>query len=106
MEGILLSPPVAFIIFLLMCMGLSLLTRRLGARGRDSKGKEKAYACGQDTEVNKIQPDYREFFPYAFFFTIMHTMVLVIATMPADAIWSALFYIVVALLSLRILLRK
>lgn len=101
-----MSPPVAFIIFLLLSLGLSALMRVFSAKGKQSEGKEKAYACGQDTDINRVQPNYREFFPFAFFFTLMHTMVLVIATMPAEAIWSALFYVAIALFSLRVLLRR
>ncbi len=106
MSDFLLLPPIAFLIFLLLSMGISLLTRIFAAKGKDSLGKLTAYACGQVTQVNKIQPDYREFFPFAFFFTIMHVVVLIIATMPAGAMWLAVLYIAIAVLALRILFRR
>lgn len=101
-----LLPPVAFVIYLLLSAGLSGLVKPLAAKGRDSEGKYKAYACGQANEINKVQPDYRQFFPFVFFFTIMHVVVLVIATMDASAMWLAILYIGVALLALRILFRR
>lgn len=101
-----LFPPVAFIIFLVLSMALMRFTRVVSAKGKDSAGKEKAYACGQDTIINKVQPNYQEFFPFVFFFTIMHAAVLLIATMPANGIGTAIFFIAVILVSLRILLRR
>lgn len=106
MDYFLLLPPVAFIIFLLLSTGISALTRIFSAKGKESAGKETAYACGQVTDTNKIQPDYKEFFPFAFFFTIMHVVVLIIATMPASAMWLAILYIAIAVLALRILFRR
>jgi len=106
MEYFLLLPPVAFIIYLAITAAISGIAKPFGAKGKESEGKEKAYACGQVTEVNKVQPDYREFFPFVFFFTIMHVVVLVIATMNSSALWLAIAYIVVALLALRILFRR
>lgn len=106
METFLLLPPVAFLIFLLIYLGLSAFSKRLSVKGKPSEGKEKAYACGQITEENKIQPNYREFFPFAFFFTIMHVLVLTIATMPSGFYWMAVFFIAIVLLSLRILFRR
>lgn len=106
MDNFLLLPPLAFLIFLLLSMGISSLSRIFSAKGKESAGKGTAYACGQVTETNKIQPDYREFFPFAFFFTIMHVVVLIIATMPASAMWLAIIFIAVAVLALRILFRR
>ena len=106
MEYFLLLPPVAFIIYLVISAAISGIAKPFGAKGKASEGKEKAYACGQVTEVNKVQPDYREFFPFVFFFTIMHVVVLVIAFMSPGAMWLAVAYIVVALLALRILFRR
>lgn len=103
---ILLLPPVAFILFLLVSFGLSALTRLFSAKGKEAAGKEKAYACGQENVLNRVQPDYSEFFPFAFFFTIMHVVVLIIATAPAGILWMAMLYIFVAVMSLLILFRR
>lgn len=106
MEFALLLPPIAFIIFLILYWGLSALLKTFSAKGKQSAGKEEAYACGQITEANRIQPSYREFFPFAFFFTIIHVVVLMIATMPSGAWWQAVLFIAVVLLALRILFRR
>jgi NADH-quinone oxidoreductase subunit A len=55
-----------------------------------------------------IQPDYSQFFPFAFFFTVLHVVALVIATIPVapDTITIALVYILVASVGLLTLLRR
>jgi NADH:ubiquinone oxidoreductase subunit 3 (subunit A) len=103
---ILLLPPVAFVLFLLLSTGFSALVRLIGAKGTAAAGKEKSYACGQEIKDNKAQPNYAEFFPFAFFFTIMHVVVLIIATAPGTALWMAIAYVAVALMSLLILFRR
>lgn len=102
----LLVPPVAFVVMLLLSLGISGLSSLFAAKGTEAAGKERAYACGQNVDVNKIQPDYREFFPIAFFFTIMHVAALIIATAPAGEWLTAVLFMAVALLSLRVLFRR
>jgi NADH:ubiquinone oxidoreductase subunit 3 (subunit A) len=103
---VLLIPPLALIIMLLLSLGLSGLFSRISAKGTESAGKERAYACGQDIGDNRIQPDYNEFFPLAFFFTIMHVAALIIATAPKGQLLYAILYIAVTLLALRVLFRR
>ena len=72
-------------------------------------GRRKAYACGEATYEPKSQPDYRQFFPFAFFFTIMHVVALIVATVPkgpAASAWLAAAYLVAAAVSLVILFRR
>ena len=106
METILLAPPVAFLLYLLLSVGISAFSRRVAARGMDSAGKEKAYACGEDVEENRGQPDYREFFKFSFFFTIMHVVVLVVATDPAGLTVTSGVYLGATVLGLFMLLRR
>ncbi|MFA5042753.1 MAG: hypothetical protein WC381_08580 [Kiritimatiellia bacterium] len=86
----LLWPPAAFLLILAVAMillrGLSIFS--LPAKGGAVGGKRKAYACGEDMKENRGQPNYSQFFPFAFFFTIMHVLALVVATAPAHD-WSA-----------------
>jgi hypothetical protein len=103
---LLLIPPLAFIIMLLLSLGLSGLASVFSAKGTASAGKDKAYACGQNIDINRVQPDYTEFFPIAFFFTIMHVATLIIATAPAGQWVSTLLFMAVALLALRVLFRR
>jgi NADH-quinone oxidoreductase subunit A len=106
MDYFLLFPPIAFVIFLLLYWGLSSLIKTFSAKGKESAGKEKAYACGQTVETGRVQPNYREFFPFVFFFTIIHAVVLMIATMPSGALWQAILFLAVIILALRILFRR
>lgn len=111
MNAFLLLPPVAFIIVLiamiLQLKGLAIFSR--GIKTHPKAGGLKAYACGEDSYEHRAQPDYGQFFPFAFFFTIMHVMALVVATMPrasAHAAVIACFYVICAAVSLLILFRK
>lgn len=107
---ILLIPPVAFIIIFFVTVVFSrILTRCAFRKRKDSSEGEKAYACGEDFKDHLIQPDYSQFFPFAFFFTILHVVALVIATVPTETIGIfaiAVVYIAGAIVGLSILLRK
>jgi NADH-quinone oxidoreductase subunit A len=83
----LLSPPVAFIILLATVLCLTQLLRRFSFRPAIvAVGTMKAYACGEDVPDHLIQPDYSQFFPFAFFFTILHVSAMMAATMPSQII--------------------
>jgi len=107
----LLWPPFAFV---LMLAGALVLRRGLSvfsmpARGGAQGGKRKAYACGEDMKENRGQPDYSQFFPFAFFFTIMHVLALVVATVPAhdwSAVQIAAGYLLCSAIGLFILFRR
>jgi NADH:ubiquinone oxidoreductase subunit 3 (subunit A) len=111
MDNILLSPPVAFLILLATIGFLNYLFSRCAFRkGSDlSKEAKKAYSCGEEFSGHMIQPDYSQFFPFAFFFTVLHVVAMVIATTPAETTETfavALVYIIGAVIGLLILLRK
>ncbi len=106
MESFFMSPPVTFLLFLLMSFGVSLISKRLAARGKDSAVKMQPYACGESMEENQGQPDYTQFFKFAFFFTIMHVVALVVATDPAGLTITSAVYLGVTVLSLFMLLRR
>jgi NADH-quinone oxidoreductase subunit A len=72
---------LAFMLLVLRLLGLMSLSV-VAQRG---SGKGKAYACGEDVKENRVQPDYSQFFPFAFFFTIMHVLALVVATVPSGS---------------------
>jgi NADH-quinone oxidoreductase subunit A len=109
-EKIIFSPPGAFIIILLAVAILGKLCGGLASRRRlDQTDAKKAYACGEDFKGHFIQPDYSQFFPFAFFFTILHVVALVIATVPAVTVETfaiAVVFIFAAIIGLLILLRK
>lgn len=106
MENILLSPPVAFLLLLAVFIFLAYVSKYMAPKGTAAAGKGEAYAGGENVTSHRAQPDYRQFFPFAFFFTIMHVVVLIVATVPKEATVISFVYISAALLALLILFRK
>ncbi|MFH1223891.1 MAG: hypothetical protein V1647_06085 [Pseudomonadota bacterium] len=106
----LLLPPIVFFIILVVVSIQAYFMKKLAFQGKDEPGKNKAYACGEDVSDHRVQPDYRQFFPFAFFFTIMHVVALVIATAPNPSSMSDVFvpalYVVCAIIGLLILFRR
>ena len=81
--NMLLLPPIAFALVIGVTATLMLVLSRLSAGPSvHSSGKTKAYACGEDVKEHRGQPDYSQFFPFAIFFTIMHVVALIVATVP------------------------
>lgn len=106
MKSILLSPPVAFLILLALSLGISAISKKVSAKGSESSRKAKAYACGEDMPENQGQPEYAEFFKFAFFFTIMHVVVLIVATAPFGISAMSAVYLGVTVLALFMLFRR
>jgi len=79
---ILISPPAAFLIFLVFFSVFYVLAGRISAAGKASQGKVTAYACGEDIPGFKFRFGFKMFFLVALFFTIMHVAALVVATVP------------------------
>jgi NADH-quinone oxidoreductase subunit A len=78
-----LMPPIAFAIVLAAVLLLALALRRLSYGTRRGATGREPYACGEDIPTHMIQPNYEQFFPFAFFFTILHVVTLMVATVPA-----------------------
>lgn len=111
MEHWLFFPPVTFLIILLVVLLFSALLSRIAYRGKAEQDQEarKAYACGEDISEHRVQVDYGQFFPFAFFFTILHVLALMVATVPIETLGSffiALIYIVGAITGLVVLFRR
>lgn len=107
---ILLAPPLAFAaLFIVICL-LVILASRLAARPSAVRaGTLKSYACGEDVKDHRAMPEYGQFFPFAFFFTIMHVLALIIATVPAGNVrvfGLALLFIAASAMGLFILYRN
>lgn len=105
-----LTPPVVFIIILAWTIFIASLLSRLSFKGgKPAKDMEKSYACGEDVPTHLMQPDYSQFFPFAFFFTILHVITLMVATVPVEtpeSFFMAVIYIVGAITGLVILFRR
>ena len=110
MDKILLTPPICFLIVLSIMTLFAALLSRLSLKPKNSPADMcTSYACGEDVKTHLMQPDYSQFFPFAFFFTVLHVVALTIATIPVETINSlamAVIYLAGALVGLVILLRR
>lgn len=103
----LISPPVAFLIFLIIGFLLYVLGSRLAPKLKKEGGKLATYACGEDLPGVKLQFGYRLFFFIALFFTMMHVAALVIATLPGGKIvFFGIIYLVMIFLSIMALITR
>lgn len=106
----LIAPPVTFLIILVTVYIVSSIFSLLATKNpKPGKGQKECYACGENMPGGKIKSDYSSFFPFAFFFTIIHVVALVIATVPSVTVESyaiVLMYIIGSLIGLSILFRK
>jgi hypothetical protein len=109
-DNILLSPPLAFLILLAVVVALSALLSRLAFRPKPgARANTKAYAGGENMPDHMIQPDYSQFFPFAFYFTILHVVALMATTVPAATLSTfliAVVYLLGAIVGLFVLYRR
>jgi hypothetical protein len=110
MKDWLLSPPIAFLIVFVFLSVLAGLLSRLSFRpGDKSDNSGKSYACGEDDFDNLAQPDYSNFFPFVFFFTLAHVATLIMTTVPVgdlNIFVIAGVYIIGAIIGLSVLFRN
>jgi len=111
MDHWLFYPPVLFLIVLISVLLLVKLCSLLAFKSKDKQagGTCKGYACGEDVPDNLAQPDYSQFFPFAFFFTIAHVATLIITTVPAgnmETMFMAIMYLSVVVVGLIVLFRR
>jgi NADH:ubiquinone oxidoreductase subunit 3 (subunit A) len=110
---LLFVPPVLIVVVLLLVIAeyvsFGKLSLKPPAGTGAPSGKLKSYACGEDVANHRAQPDYGQFFRFAFFFTIMHVVALIVATMPKGvpvAAGLAVAFLVAATVGLFILFRR
>jgi len=107
---LLVLPPIAFFVLLAFFIALSRFTDKIAYKNPNNPcGKTKAYACGEDVKEHRIRPDYSQFFPFAFFFTVMHVIALIVAASPElvkGTLAVAILFIIVAYLSILIIFRR
>jgi NADH:ubiquinone oxidoreductase subunit 3 (subunit A) len=75
--SILLSPPVAFLIYVPLVMLVLLAGRSMAVRAPANPMKNSMYGSGEAPQVGAAAPGYRPFFLVAFFFAILHLGALV-----------------------------
>ena len=99
---IILTPPIAFLIYLVLVGLLSLFGKGLtGRRGAVSALKSSTYSSGEAPPTRLAAPGYRPFFVVALFFAVLHLGVLVMSTGEASPVMIIyLIGLLVALLAL------
>lgn len=80
MKEILLAPPVAFFIYVVLVAILSGLGRVLAGASRPNPTKSSAYASGEEAVPSSAAPGYRPFFKVALFFAVLHLGVIALAS--------------------------
>ena len=95
MIRLLLSPPVAFIIFGLILTMFYLWINRHSAQGPDHPDKHLPYSGGQRIPPVEVRLSYEKFFRIALLFGIAHVAVLTLATLSLGRgnVWLGLFYL-------------
>jgi 4-hydroxybenzoate polyprenyltransferase len=80
--NLLLTPPLAFIIFFgLISLGYYVI-RKYSAKGPDHPDKHLPYSGGQKIPPVEVRLSYNTYFRIALLFGITHVAVLVLATLP------------------------
>ena len=105
-----MSPPVVFILIMLAAIFFAYVLSKLAIKPKNvPTGLTKEYSCGEDIKTHMIQPDYSQFFPFAFYFTILHVVALMIATVPVakeQTFMIAVVYILGAIVGLFVLYKR
>jgi hypothetical protein len=107
---LLLSPPIVFFVIMVAVIFFAFVISKLALKPKKiPEGLTKEYSCGEDIKTHMIQPDYTQFFPFAFYFTILHVVALMIATVPVTKMPSfliAVVYILGAIVGLFVLYKR
>jgi NADH-quinone oxidoreductase subunit A len=108
MNNIMFTPAMAFLIIMIITLLSMVSAGFFAVKGKETPGKREPYACGEKSYDHMVRPDYFQFFSFAFFFTIMHVVALVIATYPPVRGISLIpvIYIAGAVIGLFILFRR
>ncbi|AKL97415.1 NADH-quinone oxidoreductase subunit A [Endomicrobium proavitum] len=108
--ALIILPPIVFAVVFAFMFLLARATNKIAFKNPlNPNGKLKAYACGEDVKEHRLKPEYSEFFPVAFFFTIMHVITLLLASTPADmktSIGITALFVAVAYISILIIFRR
>ena len=106
MSELIYSSPIVFLIFMVISLALSRLFSLYSYQNPQRDHGLDAYACGERNVRHYINPDYSQFFPFAFFFTIMHVLALVVATAPYEALLLPLGYVAAGVLAMVIIFKN
>ena len=105
---LLLSPPIAFIIFLGILSLVYVFIRKKAAKGLDHPEKYLPYSGGQKIAPIEVRLSYEAFFRISLLFGIAHVSVLVLATFSLwqGPVWPGLIYLASISISALVLSRS
>jgi NADH:ubiquinone oxidoreductase subunit 3 (subunit A) len=110
MDNLLYTPPIAFAVLLVFFWLFSLVLSRLAfPKAHKAEGTTKSYACGEDIDDHSAQPDYSQFFIFAFYFTLAHVATMMLTTIPVESLHTlvlGLVYVMGIVAGFCIVLRK
>jgi NADH:ubiquinone oxidoreductase subunit 3 (subunit A) len=86
MKNVILSPLVAFLLYLVVVFIVSGLGKLFSAKGHNAEFKTATYASGEESDPLPAAPGYRQFFVVALFFAILHLGVLMIGSSGLSAV--------------------
>lgn len=99
---VILTPPVAFMLYIVLAVILFGVGRMLAGKGKPSAEKSSIYAGGEASPLTRSLPGYRGFFVIALFFAILHLGVLMLGTSTVSPI--AIVYLIGLMLALVVLI--
>lgn len=76
----LLTPPLAFLVYIPLVLAIYLIGRGLAGKGNPSSSKSSIYGSGEAAPTTLAAPGYRPFFLVAFFFAVLHLGMLIVGT--------------------------
>ncbi len=98
---ILLSPLVAFLIYLALAAGLSVISRKLAGPVQSTSLKSSTYSSGERPPTGIAAPGYRPFFVVALFFAVLHLGALMLGSgLASPAMMVYILGLMLALLAL------
>jgi len=95
---VLLYPPMAFVIYLMLVGILAGVGRALAVPSQVNAAKSGTYASGEAGEVTQAAPGYRQFFVVALFFAVLHLGMLLVGS--SGLTWVTGAYLIGLILAL------
>jgi len=106
MEAFFYSPPIAAMMVFLALILVSGWFARYASKEEPGEHALDPYACGQRDVKNYVNPDYSQYYSFAFIFTVAHILILIVATAPSDAQILPIAYVVSGVLAILIALKR
>jgi NADH:ubiquinone oxidoreductase subunit 3 (subunit A) len=105
MVNILLSPPIALVVFIGILSLFYRFIRKHAAKGKDHPEKHLPYSGGQKIPPREVRLSYNAFFRLALLFSVTHVAVLVLATLSIGIkqSWVGLLFLVGVSISIFVL---